>query len=148
MDKLTAAGRWIAKNILPWLALFVAATTDGIGEHVLNLPTWLGSLLLSGAGIMGIAGISPFPVTAGLARIFGYLSAGAAAALAGHAAGQIWPPPDAHIVLFHIIGAVGALLGVIGGRQGARALMGKPLGDGESTVTPLDRPPSGPSAKS
>jgi hypothetical protein len=144
MEKLKAAGRWIAKNILPWLALLVAATTDGIGEHVLNLPTWAGSLLLSGAGMLGIAGISPFPVTPGLARFFGYLSAGAAAALAGHAAGQVWPPPDAHVVLFHIMGVAGAILGVIGGRQGARAVLGRPPIDTTSTVTPLDRPPPPP----
>ena len=132
MDQIKAAGRWLARNVLPWLALLVAATTDGVGEHVLNIPTWAGSLLLSGAGLLGIAGISPFPVTPGLARLFGYLSAGAAAALAGHAAGQIWPPPDAHVALFHAIGIAGTVLGVIGGRQGARAVMGKP---------PLDQPP-------
>lgn len=139
MEKLKAAGRWLAKNVLPWVALVVAATTDGVGEHVLNIPTWAGSLMLSAAGIMGIAGISPFPITTGLARIFGFLSAGAAAALAGHAAGQIWPPPDAHVALFHAIGITGIVLGVIGGRQGARAVLGKPPTD-DSTVTPLDRP--------
>jgi hypothetical protein len=145
MEKLKTAGRWVAKNILPWLALFIAATTDGIGEGVLHFPAWLGSLLISGAGVLGIAGISPFPVTPTLARLFGLLSAGAAAVLAGHAAGQIWPPPSAHIILFHIVGGIGVLLGVIGGRQGARAVLGKPPLDTSSTVTPLDRPP--PSSK-
>jgi hypothetical protein len=136
MEKLKAAGRWLAKNILPWLALFIAAATDAIGGQLLHLPTWIGSFLISGAGVLGIAGISPFPVTPSLARLFGYLSAGAAAALAAHAAGQFWPPPTAHNVLFHIVGGVGVLLGVIGGRQGARALMGKPPGG----AAKLDQP--------
>jgi len=131
MDKIKAAGRWLAKYILPWIALVLAATTDAIGESVLGVPAWGASLILAGSGVLGQLGVLPWPVSPTLAKVFSYLSSATSALLVAHATGKLGDP-TAHAHLYGVIGAVGILLGVIGGRQGARALLGKP---------PLDQPP-------
>lgn len=136
MDKLKRAAAWILKHWLAVVALMLAGTTDAIGENVLNVPAWVGSLMISGAGLLGIAGVSPFPVSPAMARVLGILSGAAAALMVGHAAGQVWPPPAAHVALFHAIGIVGTVLGVIGGRQAARAMF--------ASKPPLDQPPPEP----
>jgi hypothetical protein len=142
MDKLKAAGRWLAKYVLPWLALVLGATTDAIGENLFGIPAWSASIILAGSGVLGQLGVLPWPVSPKLATVFGYLSSMTSAVMLAHAAGKMGPAAD-HAHLFGLVGALGILLGVIGGRQAARAAFAsKP--DTSSTVTPLDRPPPAP----
>jgi hypothetical protein len=125
MDKLKAVGRWLSRFVLPWLALILAATTDAIGENFFGVPAWSASIILAGSGVLGQLGVLPWPVSPKLATVFGYLSSIASAVMLAHAAGRMGPPTD-HAHLFGLLGAVGILLGVIGGRQGARAVAHPP----------------------
>jgi hypothetical protein len=143
MDKLKAAGRWLAKYVLPWLALLLGATTDAIGENLFGLPAWSASIILAGSGVLGQLGVLPWQVSPKLATVFGYLSSMTSAVMLAHAAGKMGPAAD-HAHLFGLVGVVGILFGVIGGRQGARATFAARPPDTSSTVTPLDRPPPSP----
>lgn len=114
--------------VLSVAALLIAGLTDVVGEHLLNLPVWAGSVLLAVGGILSTLGVAPIAIPATLARVFGLLSGIVAALLGAHAGGQLGAP-EAHVALLHIIGVVGILLGWIG-----------------RVPTPSKAPPPGPPA--
>jgi hypothetical protein len=103
----------ILKITLSLLALLVGAIATAMTAGLFNVPPTIIGIATAGGILLGYLGIAPFPISAATSRVVSGIALFLGAVVAWHTS-VVTAAINPHPWLWHIVGVVAILAGVIG----------------------------------
>ena len=129
------------KIILSFLALLVGAAATAMTAGLFNVPPTIIEVVTAGGVMLGYLGIAPFAISAAVSRVISGIALFLGALVGWHAS-VVSTAVNAHPWIWHLVGVVAILAGVIG--KSPIAHIPPTAADGPliPPKAPLDKPPA------
>lgn len=131
----------IFKIILSFLALLVGAAATAMTAGMFNVPPTIIEVVTAGGVLLGYLGIAPFAISAAVSRVVSGVALFLAALVGWHAS-VVSTAVNAHPWMWHLVGVVAILAGVIGKSPISHVPPTAEDGPLVAPKPPLDKPPA------